>query len=176
MTFEQKSDIVLDFVRLNPGSYLRKIKKELNISMGTTQYQLDRLEKMGKITSLKKPFYRNYYAASIRNYHDKTIMAVLTHERIGEILLYIIESGTPTQYDILKNVGITRPSVMWHLHRLINMNIIEELKHGKFKRYQLAGENRENDEIYTRNNGKVLSITLGQMEFQNYRILSIMSL
>lgn len=103
-------------------------------------------------------------------------MAVLTHERIGEILLYIIESGTPTQYDILKNVGITRPSVMWHLHRLINMNIIEELKHGKFKRYQLAGENRENDEIYTRNNGKVLSITLGQMEFQNYRILSIMSL
>ena len=34
-------------------------------------------------------------------------------------------------------------SVMWHLHRLINMNIIEKLKHGKFKRYQLAGENRE---------------------------------
>jgi predicted transcriptional regulator len=143
LTSEQKSDIVLDFVRLNLGSYLRKIKKELNISIGTTQYQLDRLEKMGKIVSLKKPFYRSYYVASIRNYHYKTIMAVLIHERIGEILLYIIESGTPIQYDILKNVGITRPSVMWHLHRLINMNIIEELKHGKFKRYQLAGENRE---------------------------------
>jgi predicted transcriptional regulator len=135
LTSEQKSDIVLDFVRLNLGSYLRKIRKELNISIGTTQYQLDRLEKMGKIVSLKKPFYRSYYVASIRNYHYKTIMAVLIHERIGEILLYIIESGTPIQYDILKNVGITRPSVMWHLHRLINMNIIEELKHGKFKRY-----------------------------------------
>lgn len=142
-TSEQKSGTVLDFVRQNPGSYLRKIRKELNISMGTTQYQLDRLERMGKITSLKKPFYRTYYSASISNDQDKIIMQVLTHERIREILLYIIESGAPTQNDILKNVGLTRPSVMWHLHRLINMNIIEELKHGKFKGYQLAGDDRE---------------------------------
>ena len=51
---ELKYDAIRDFIQRNPGSHLRRIKKELNISMGTVQYQLNRLEKNGIITSSKR--------------------------------------------------------------------------------------------------------------------------
>jgi predicted transcriptional regulator len=52
LSTELKWYAVLDFVQQNPGSHLRRIKKELNISMGTVQYQLDRLEKASLFTPI----------------------------------------------------------------------------------------------------------------------------
>ena len=36
---------VLDFVNNHPGCHFRRIKKELGLSMGTIQYQLNKLRK-----------------------------------------------------------------------------------------------------------------------------------
>ncbi|TBR09323.1 MAG: winged helix-turn-helix transcriptional regulator, partial [Candidatus Nitrosotenuis sp.] len=36
---------MLQFIQQNPGSHLRQIKRELNLSMGTIQYHLNTLEK-----------------------------------------------------------------------------------------------------------------------------------
>lgn len=47
---EGTADMILRIIGSNPGSHLRKIKQDVNISMGTVQYHLDRLEKRGKIT------------------------------------------------------------------------------------------------------------------------------
>jgi len=38
---------ILDFIYENPGCHLRKIRKELDLAMGTVQYQLDKLDKAG---------------------------------------------------------------------------------------------------------------------------------
>lgn len=44
---------ILQFIQQNPGCHLRKIKVMMHISLGTAQYHLDRLEKMGRITSTR---------------------------------------------------------------------------------------------------------------------------
>ena len=44
---------ILQFIQQNPGLHLRKIKVRMHISMGTAQYHLDKLEKMGRITSTR---------------------------------------------------------------------------------------------------------------------------
>ena len=58
--------------------------------MGTVQYHLYRLEKIGVVTSSKR-YYRSYFPVSINDEFDKKILEVLSHERIREILLLIIE-------------------------------------------------------------------------------------
>ena len=50
---EGTADMILRIIGSNPGSHLRKIKQDVNISMGTVQYHLDRLEKREKITSTR---------------------------------------------------------------------------------------------------------------------------
>jgi predicted transcriptional regulator len=105
--------------------------------MGTAQYQLARLEKIGKITSTKKGLYKYYFPSGIFQDNEKHILQVLNQETAREILMFIIERKNPTQSDIVNKIGISAASVNWHVRRLIAFKIIDELRVGKYKRYQL---------------------------------------
>jgi DNA-binding transcriptional ArsR family regulator len=48
-----------------------------------------------------------------------------------------VEQQVPTQTDIVNSIGITPSSVNWHMRRLVAIGLIEEIKEGKYKRYQL---------------------------------------
>jgi predicted transcriptional regulator len=133
---------ILSFIRENPGSHLRKIKKELSLSMGSVQYQLDRLEKRGLITSSKCGFYRFYFPVGMEDF-DKKIIQILSQEKSKLILLFIIKRRNPTQGEIAKEVGIASPSVNWHVQRLIELKIIEEIKDGRYKRYKIIGSHEK---------------------------------
>lgn len=135
---------VLCFIQDNPGCHLRRIKRAMNVSMGTVQYQLDKLEKMGRITSSRRGLYKYYFAAGLFKENEKDILEVLTHETARKILMFIIEQKNPTQTDIVNTVRISPRSISWHVGRLVALKIITEIKDGKYKRYQL----HENDAKY----------------------------
>jgi Uncharacterized protein conserved in archaea len=137
-------DKVLYFIQDNPGCHLRRIKRAMNVSMGTVQYQLDKLEKMGRITSSRRGLYKYYFAAGLFKENEKDILEVLTHETARRILMFIIEQKSPTQTDIVNSVKISARSISWHVGRLVALKIITEIKDGKYKRYQLL----ENDPKY----------------------------
>jgi len=116
----------------------------MNVSMGTVQYHLDKLEKMDRITSSRRGLYKYYFAAGLFKENEKDILEVLTHETARKILMFILEQKSPTQTDIVNSVRISARSISWHVSRLIALKIITEIKDGKYKRYQL----HENDTKY----------------------------
>lgn len=128
---------VLLFIQENPGCHLRRIKRSMDISMGTVQYQLDKLEKMGRITSTRRGLYKYYFPSGLFKEKEKEILQVLTHETARNILMYIIEQKAPTQTDIVENIRISARSISWHVRHLVDLQIIREIKDGRFKRYQL---------------------------------------
>jgi predicted transcriptional regulator len=133
---------ILSFIQENPGCHMRKIKKELNLSMGTVQYHVDRLEKMGRIVSNRYGLYKYHFPVGIFGDREKELLQVLNQETAREILMFIIEQRNPTQTDIVNKIGISAASVNWHLTRLIDSQIIDEIREGKFKRYQLRGNSK----------------------------------
>ena len=138
MLTDLKYDAIRDFIKQNPGCHLRRIKKKLNISMGTVQYQLNQLEKNGIVTSSRRGFYRHYFPVAIEGF-DKDILEILSHETLSQIILFVIEQKKPTQSEIAKEVGISHASIIWHMQRLIALNIVEEFKDGRYKRYRIIG-------------------------------------
>jgi predicted transcriptional regulator len=137
-------DKVLYFIQDNPGCHLRRIKRAMNVSMGTVQYQLDKLEKMGRITSSRRGLYKHYFAAGLFKENEKDILEVLTHETARKILMFIMEQKNPSQTDIVNSVKISPRSISWHVGRLVALKLIVEIKDGKYKRYELL----ENDTKY----------------------------
>jgi len=137
-------DKVLYFIQDNPGCHLRRIKRAMNVSMGTVQYQLDKLEKMGRITSSRRGLYKYYFPAGLFRENEKDILEVLTHETARKILMFIIEQKSPTQTDIVNSVKISARSISWHVGRLVALKIITEIKDGKYKRYQLHENETKN--------------------------------
>lgn len=87
--------------------------------MGTAQYQLARLEKIGKITSTKKGLYKFYFPSGIFQDNEKYILQVLNQETAREILMFIIERKNPTQSDIVGKIGISAASANGMLNALL---------------------------------------------------------
>jgi predicted transcriptional regulator len=140
-------DRVLRFIQENPGCYLRQIRKELAISMGSVQYHSNQLQKMGKITTTKQGLYKLHFQSGIFHDHEKKILQVLNQETPREIIMFIIEQKNPTQTDIVNRIGISAPSVNWHVRRLIAFSIIDEVREGKYKRYKLHGDTADFEQL-----------------------------
>jgi predicted transcriptional regulator len=133
----ETSERILQFIQNNPGCHLRKIREMIGISQGTVQYHTDRLEKMGRITSTRSGFYKYYFPVGIIQNNEKEILQILRQETARQILMFIVERQVPTQTDIVNSIGISASSVNWHMKRLIELRLVEEIKEGKYKRYQL---------------------------------------
>ena len=133
----ETSERILHFVQNNPGCHLRKVKEMIGISQGTVQYHTDRLEKMGRITSTRSGLYKHYFPVGVFENNEKEILQVLSQETARRILMFIVEEQAPTQTDIANNIEISASSVNWHMKRLIDFRLVEEIKEGKYKRYQL---------------------------------------
>ena len=142
---------LLSFIQDNPGCHLRKLKRELGISMGTVQYQLDKLEKIGKVTSTRRGFYKFYFPVGLFKDNEKDILEVLTHETARKILMFILEQKNPTQTDVVNNVKISARSIGWHVGRLVALKIVREVRDGRYKRYQLRDESAKHILILLRN-------------------------
>jgi predicted transcriptional regulator len=137
---EGNSNRVLSFIQKNPGCHLRQIKRELQMSIGTTQYHLDRLLKMGKISSTKNDFYKYYFPIGIFDQDQKYLLEMLQQETTREILMIIIEQKNPIQTDIVNRIGISAAAVNWHIRRLVDSKVIDEVRDGKYKRYRLCAD------------------------------------
>ena len=133
----ETADRILQFIQNNPGCHLRGIKDMIQISQGTVQYHTDRLEKMGRITSTTSGLYKHYFPVGVFQNNEKEILQILSQETTRQILMYIVEQKSPTQTDIVNCVGISASSVNWHMKRLLEFKLVEEIKEGKYKRYQL---------------------------------------
>jgi predicted transcriptional regulator len=133
----ETAEKILQFVQNNPGCHLRKIREMIHISQGTVQYHTDRLEKIGKITSTRSGLYKHYFPVGVFQNNEKEILQILRQETTRQILMFIVEQQAPTQTDIVNRIGISASSVNWHLKRLIEFKLVDEIKEGKYKRYQL---------------------------------------
>ncbi len=129
---------VLQYIEQNPASHLRQIKRELGMSMGTTQYHLNLLEKQGKVSSERHNLHRYYFPIGLFEQNQRDILKILNQETAREILLIILEKKNPTQTDIADTIGLSSASVNWHIKRLIELGLILENKDGKFKRYSFG--------------------------------------
>ena len=131
---------ILDYIKNNPGSHLRRISKELVIAIGDIQYQLKFLEGMGLIKSRRMGLYKTYYPVSILGERSENILAVLQQETLRDILLYLIENPGATQSEIAHHTSFTAPTIIWHMSRLIEMGLVYTCRERRFVKYYVEGD------------------------------------
>ncbi|MDK2974791.1 MAG: hypothetical protein PWP08_1162, partial [Methanofollis sp.] len=77
---------------------------------------------------------------------DTTGLSLLLHLRNDteqQILSLLMEDSAPSQSDIAGVVGISSPSVSWHMKRLIADGIVESYRDGRNVKYLLMPEAAE---------------------------------
>ena len=128
---------ILEFIRGHPGTHLRQIKRELNLSMGSIQYHLYGLEKEKKILARRRGLYKRFYVNLVFGENQYEILDVLSQETERDLLLYIITSPNATQKQLAEYASISAGTINWHMKRLIDSGLVEMRREGQFARYEI---------------------------------------
>jgi predicted transcriptional regulator len=131
---------VYEYIKNHPGSHLRKISKELDMTPSDTQYWCNRLERMALVRSRRLGLYKAYYPASILGERHEHILAILQQKTPRIIVLYLIENSGASQKDIAQHTGFAAATISWHMSRLIEFGLVYSSRKGKFVKYYITGD------------------------------------
>jgi predicted transcriptional regulator len=137
---------VLLYIRNHPGTHLRQIKRDLDISMGVTQYHLSSLERSQQIIARRGGLYKRFYLALAFGEHQQEILDVLSQETERDLMLFLIQKPWATQKDLSEYARISPGTINWHMKRLIAAKLVSTKRAGQFVMYSITVDS---DEIIT---------------------------
>ncbi|MFA5254501.1 MAG: winged helix-turn-helix transcriptional regulator [Methanoregula sp.] len=129
---------VFSYIKENPGIHLRGLAGEMQIKLGTLRYHLNVLRLTHKITVAEDPASVRFYENS--GTYSETEQQVLKHLRnptTRRILAILLARPSATRQEIADSVGITGPSITWHMKRLEEDHLVTMQKAGRTMAYAL---------------------------------------
>jgi predicted transcriptional regulator len=134
---------ILDYIKNHPGSHLRQIKRDMDVSMGVIQYHLYTLERERKILSKRKGLYKRFYLNLVFGEHQQEILGVLSQETERDVLLYLIKNPNATQKQVSEYSKISPGTINWHMKRLGQSGLVTIKREGQFVKYTVNADSAE---------------------------------
>jgi predicted transcriptional regulator len=134
---------ILVYIKNHPGSHLRQIKRDMEVSMGVIQYHLYTLEREKKILSRRKGLYKRFYPSLTFGEHQQEILDVLSQETERDLLLYLIKNPNATQKEVSEYSKLSAGTVNWHMKRLGQSGLIAIRREGQFVKYVVNADSEE---------------------------------
>jgi predicted transcriptional regulator len=131
---------ILEFIESNPGTHLRRIKRELDLAMGVIQYHLYKLEREDRVVSVRNGLYKRYYADKRLKVEDHEILNVLSQETERDLVLYLIRYPQASQKELSEFGRISASSTNWHMKRLSKAGFVDMKRSGGFVYYRIKGD------------------------------------
>lgn len=131
---------IYKFIQGMPGLHMREIQRETGIPLGTLNYHLMCLEEDEAVTSKREGKYRRYYAAGGMTAIDKKVLSVLRQKIPRRIVLYLLVNPGISRNNISEQLGISDSTTTFHLKKLINSGIVEQVRSGRESLYTVSNE------------------------------------
>jgi predicted transcriptional regulator len=123
-----------------PGISFVELLEETKISRGALTYHLALMRCSGKIVLLESHGTTSYFENSDRyNRGEREVLKYLRQETDRKILFSLAKTPLLSRRDFEKILGVSGPTVTWHMKRLIDDGLLSIRKDGRFSRYSLSG-------------------------------------
>ncbi|AIU69079.1 regulatory protein [Thermococcus eurythermalis] len=126
---------ILNYIRNRPGITFRELARELGLGIGDLQYHLGKLEKEGQVFSRRAGRRRYIFPAGFEEDAQRLLMAISTETR-RQILLLLMK-GPMSQGEIAEKLGVSQPTVSYHMKELEKLGIVRAERTGKSIIYRI---------------------------------------
>lgn len=127
---------ITSYIQNNPGTYLRRIARDLSLPMGLTQYHLNILQHQGKVKSVKFNMFRHYFLVDV-NEVMQVALAFLVHETSRDVLTYLIQHSGASQVEIARYKQVSSPTISWCMTNLMSAGIVIGVRDGRLVKYYI---------------------------------------
>ena len=119
----------------SPGLHKREIARELSMSLSTIDYHLHYMEKKAIVSAKHDGKYKRYFVSEKTSPEDKRIMPLLRQETPRRIIMFVLQNPKAIHKEICKNINKAPSTISFHIKKLIESGIVEEISLGKEKAY-----------------------------------------
>ena len=136
---------VLELVRRFPGIHMRGIVREMEISTALATYHLKALTAEGRLRAVRAAGYVRYFPREgfrELSAQDRQALGLLRQTRPLEIVLALLEHGPLTHGELVEIVGGAKPTLTYHLHKLIDGGIVAKVPRGEERGFHLVDPER----------------------------------
>jgi uncharacterized repeat protein (TIGR01451 family) len=124
--------MIRGYIVANPGDHFNSIKDTLDLKNGTLAHHINILEREGIVKSVKDGKFRRFFPTGMR------ISENAYPTKIEKLILDIIaETPGITQKDIGTQLGMSQPTVSYHITKLRKAKRLHTEKHGMSLRHYL---------------------------------------
>ena len=129
---------IYDCIRKNPGVHYSDIANETGINRGTLRYHLAIL-KMQKVIVPYKSRGRIHYFLNESTYgeKEKAVLAALKNEKHRRIISEILNCGQITHEKLAGRIGVSAPTISWHIRHLKDEGIVRADTNGRHTEYSI---------------------------------------
>jgi DNA-binding transcriptional ArsR family regulator len=124
--------VIFEAVCRAPGLGVHAVAKAAGVSYSTTAYHLERLVEAGMIVMTpdgnKLCYYKNGGAFTET---ERRLLPVLKNDEAARLLEAILESPGTYRAALAERLGVTATTVNWHLKRLREAGLVEEVRTGR---------------------------------------------
>ncbi|SDJ33638.1 Winged helix-turn-helix DNA-binding [Halovenus aranensis] len=131
---------IFEYVQANPGAHFSQLKRDLDMETGLVQHHLSTLEDYDVLTSEDHQGKRRLFVAEELTEEERAILSSLRYETTRHILLFLVEESTARNGAIAEELGVSPPTVSWHVSRLVENGIVSEVEDGRTTYYTVADE------------------------------------
>jgi DNA-binding transcriptional ArsR family regulator len=122
-------------IQAEPGISTKDVADRLDLAWGTVTHHLGKLEKRRFVVSKKYGKYRRYFANGAGGVQEKDALAVLRLDRTGDVAELIRTQPGMTQKAVSQVLGVSSSTILWHVKRLEEVNLVRKVREGKLVRY-----------------------------------------
>ena len=118
---------IYEFISQNSGLHMRDISRKLNVPFTSLKYHLNYLEKKGFIISRDDGKYRRYFISLEIGEKEKRILNCLRKRTTLHIILWFFIAVQCSQKDISRFLEKHPTTISFHLRKMIQAGIIEQI-------------------------------------------------
>lgn len=133
---------VYDFIRSNPGSHMREIRRRLDMTLGNLEYHLRYLERHDMIT-VREGGYNRYYVKHDVGVEDQKLLGLLRQTIPRRILIFLLLNPGSSHQDIHADFDVSASTLSYHIGKLIDAGVVEKERKGRYNVYSVV----EPDEV-----------------------------
>lgn len=158
---------IFEQVRMMPGSSIADIATSVGVSHSTASYHLDKLLGFNLVTSTTDGNKVRYFVnGGVFTEEERRVLAALDHPETRRVLAMIVKNPMCYRAELTTLLGVSPPTVSWHLERLVGAKLVQEQRVGRHR--QLFAERKRIE--------RTLRTVLEKLKGSNYDVAGLSDL
>lgn len=131
---------VYQFIRDNPGTHMREIRRRLEMTLGNLEYHLRYLERHDMI-SVQDNGYKRYFIKQEIGIQDQKLLSLLRQKIPRRVAIFLLQNPESSHQEIHETFDVAASTLSYHIGKLVDAGLVEKQREGRYNIYSVADEN-----------------------------------